>query len=229
MLIENPNRKFKMIHLLELNNSNLYDFNYDDVYNVVEIWLESEKKYFFNESFFRKFVEAFCDRFFRRDFNFDTFLDFKIALRDVFRKYKDNADRIYESSLLEINPLYTTYIENESTTNDKGESQNKNHSENNDTNYNLFSDTPSNSLNLDDLFSVKSNYITNASNNKNTNKRDDENTNNFENSSDFKALQKGYNGMVADLLNNYIQLNLDVIRYYLEWIEEENLFSSVLY
>lgn len=229
MFIENPNRKFKLAHLIELNDSNLYDFQYEDLYNVVEQWLESEKQYFFNKDFFRKFIESFCDRFFRRDFNFDTFLDFKLALRDVFRKYKDNADRIYQSSLLELNPLYTTYLENESSTSDSGKSENKNHSENDDVNYNLYSDTPKSSINLDDLFSVKSNYITNASNNRNTNKRDDDNTNSFENSSEFKSLQKGYNGMVADLLNNYIQLNLDVIRYYLDWIEDECLFSNVLY
>lgn len=229
MFIENPNRKFKLAHLIELNDSNLYDFQYEDLYNVVEQWLNSEKQYFFNAAFFRRFIESFCDRFFRRDFNFDTFLDFKLALRDVFRKYKDNADRIYQSSLLELNPLYTTYLENESSTKDNGKSENKNHSENEDVNYNLYSDTPQSSMNVDDLFSVKSNYITNASNNRNTNKRDDDNTNSFENSSEFKSLQKGYNGMVADLLNNYIQLNLDVIRYYLDWIEDECLFSSVLY
>lgn len=229
MFIENPNRKFKLAHLLDLTKSDLYDFNYDDIYNVVEQWLKSEKQYFFNASFFRKFIEAFCDRFFRRDFNFDTFLDFKIALRDVFKKYRDNADRIYQSSLLELNPLYTTYIENESDTKDEGESENKNHTENEDKNYNLFSDTPQSSLKVDDLFSVASNYITNASNNKNTNKRDDDSTNNFKNSSEFKSLQKGYNGLVADLLNNYIQLNLDVIKHYLDWIEDECLFSSVLY
>lgn len=229
MFIENPNRKFKLAHLLEMDKSNLYDFQYEDLYNVVEKWLESEKEYFFNKDFFRKFVESFCDRFFRRDFNFDTFLDFKLALRDVFRKYKDNADRIYQSSLLELNPLYTTYIENESTTNDEGKSENKNHTDNEDTNYNLFSDTPQSSLNVDDLFSLKSNYITNASNNKNVNKRDDNSDSNFKNTSDFKSLQKGYNGLVADLLNNYIELNLDVIKHYLDWIEEECLFSSVLY
>ena len=229
MFIENPNRKFKLAHLIELNDSNLYNFQYEDLYNVVEEWLKSEKEFFFNEEFFRKFIEAFCDRFFRRDFNFDTFLDFKIALRNVFKKYRDNADRIYQSSLLELNPLYTTYIENESSTNDKGNSHNTNKSENNDTNYNLYSDTPQSSLNVDDLFSVKSQYITNASNNKNTNKREDENTNDFENSSEFKSLQKGYNGLVADLLNNYIQLNLDVIQHYMNWIEDECLFSSVMY
>ena len=229
MYIENPNRKFKLAHLLDQTKSDLYNFQYEDLYNVVEEWLESEKQYFFNKDFFRKFIEAFCDRFFRRDFNFDTFLDFKLALRTVFKKYKDNADRIYQSSLLELNPLYTTYIENESSTNDKGDSENKNHSENEDTNYNLFSDTPQSSVNVDDLFDVKSNYISNATNNKNNNKRDDQNTNHFENTSEFKSLQKGYNGMVSDLLNNYIQLNLDVIVYYLDWIEDECLFSSVLY
>lgn len=229
MFIENPNRKFKLAHLIELNDSNLYNFQYEDLYNVVEEWLQSEKKYFFNGDFFREFIESFCDRFYSRDFNFDTFLDFKLKLRDVFKKYRDNAKRIYESSLIELNPLYTTYIENESSTNDSGKSENENHSENEDTNYNLFSDTPQSELDVSDLFDVKNKYITNATNNKNKNTRDDKNKNTYENSSDFKSLQKGYNGMVADLLNNYIQLNLDVIRYYLDWIEEECLFSSVLY
>lgn len=229
MFIENPNRKFKLAHLIELNDSNLYNFQYEDLYNVVEEWLQSEKKYFFNGDFFREFIESFCDRFYSRDFNFDTFLDFKLKLRDVFKKYRDNANRIYESSLIELNPLYTTYIENESSTNDSGKSENENHSENEDTNYNLFSDTPQSELDVSDLFDVKNKYITNATNNKNKNTRDDKNKNTYENSSDFKSLQKGYNGMVADLLNNYIQLNLDVIRYYLDWIEEECLFSSVLY
>lgn len=229
MFIENPNRKFKLAHLLDLTKSNLYNFQFEDLYNVVGEWLESEKEYFFNADFYDDFIKAFCDRFFRRDFNFDTFLDFKLALRTVFKKYKDNADRIYQSSLLELNPLYTTYMENESSTNDSGNSENENHSENEDKNYNLYSDTPQSSKNLDDLFSVTSNYISNASNNKNTNKRDDTNKNKFENSSEFKSLQKGYNGLVADLLNNYIELNLDVIQHYLKWIEDECLFSSVLY
>ena len=229
MFIENPNRKFKLAHLLDLTKSNLYNFQFEDLYNVVGEWLESEKEHFFNADFYDDFIKAFCDRFFRRDFNFDTFLDFKLALRTVFKKYKDNADRIYQSSLLDLNPLYTTYMENESSTNDSGNSENENHSENEDKNYNLYSDTPQSSKNLDDLFSVTSNYISNASNNKNTNKRDDTNKNKFENSSQFKSLQKGYNGLVADLLNNYIELNLDVIQHYLKWIEDECLFSSVLY
>lgn len=193
MNINNPVYTMKIIDLLDMFNDN---FNYDDIYNVVDKWLSTEKKYFFTNdtNFWKEFIQAFCDRFYSRNLNFDTTLDFKLKLRDVLRSSKNRAERIFESNAIKINPLNTYSNSMTRNENYKGNSSNKTINENStnnnnnthatnnsedisngsveDTtksssfNYNLHSDTPSNAVNIDDLFSVAKNYVTDAQNTK---------------------------------------------------------------
>lgn len=195
MYMNNPSYTIKLADLLDLYKDN---FNYDDLYNIVGVWLSTEKKYFFKDdnTLWNDFIQAFCDRFYSRNMNFYTTLDFKLKLRDVLRSSKNRAIRVYESELLKINPLSTfshTSSRNEklkgnskSANNSNSTSENvinvndvsnstaksnnntKNNSVDNGTasSYDLHSDTPSNAVNIDDLFSVAKNFVTDANNNK---------------------------------------------------------------
>lgn len=193
MFVNNPTQTIRIADLLDMYKN---DFNYEDLYKIVGNWLQSEIKYFVisDETLWGNFIESFCDRFYSRNINFYTTLDFKLKLRDVLRASKNRAKRIYEVDLLDINPLITfnhltektekstgvtnsnnnsnsTSISNGTTSNaDNTQSSNKTNdnstSSGNSANYDLHSDTPSNAVNIDDLFSVAKNFVTDANNNK---------------------------------------------------------------
>lgn len=196
MFVNNPTQTIRIADLLDMYKN---DFNYEDLYKIVGNWLQSEFKYFVlsDETLWGNFIESFCDRFYSRNINFYTTLDFKLKLRDVLRTSKNRAKRIYEVDLLEINPLITfnhltektekitgvtnsnnnsnsTSVSNGTSVNsDNSQSNNKtvdsSNTIGNSTNYDLHSDTPSNAVNIDDLFSVAKNFVTDANNNKTKN------------------------------------------------------------
>lgn len=252
MFINNPVYTMRLVDLLDMYKD---EFTYEDLYKVVGEWLSTEQKYFFtnDNSLWLEFIQAFCDRFYSRNFNFDTTLDFKLKLRDVLKANKNQAIRIFESNAIKINPLNTysnTLTRNEkyigiskNSNNSESIINNSNSNENNSTgfNYNLHSDTPSNAVNIDDLFSVAKNYVTDATNIKNneqtTNKSmsKNETTSNSnsrfdnENNNLFNEISSGYNGNPTELIEKYMQLKTDVIQFYLDKIENACLFSCVLY
>lgn len=196
MYVNNPTQTIRIADLLDMYKN---DFNYEDLYKIVGNWLQSEIKYFVlqDETLWGNFIESFCDRFYSRNINFYTTLDFKLKLRDVLRASKNRAKRIYEVDLLKINPLITfnhltektekntgvtnsnnnsnsTSVSNgTSVTSDNSKSNNEtvdsSNTSGNSTNYDLHSDTPSNAVNIDDLFSVAKNFVTDANNNKTKN------------------------------------------------------------
>lgn len=196
MYVNNPTQTIRMADLLDMYKN---DFNYEDLYKIVGNWLQSEIKYFVlvDKSLWNTFIESFCDRFYSRNINFYTTLELKLKLRDVLRASKNQAKRIYEVDLLEINPLITfnhltektekstgvtnvnTSNRSESVSNGTSVNTDNSHSNNNtidssntsgnSTNYDLHSDTPSNAVNIDDLFSVAKNFVTDANNNKTKN------------------------------------------------------------
>lgn len=196
MFVNNPTQTIRIADLLDMYK---LDFRYEDLYNIVGKWLESEKKYFVisDGTLWDNFIESFCDRFYSRNINFYTTLDFKLKFRDLLRSTKNQAKRIYEADLLKIDPLITFnhFTEKTETTKgvtnsnnnsnstslsgatsmrmDKSETSNKTNdsseSSGSSTNYDLHSDTPSNAVNIDDLFSVAKNFVTDANNNKTKN------------------------------------------------------------
>lgn len=109
----------------------------------------------------------------------------------------------------------------------------------------MHSDTPSNSVDIDNLFSTKSNFITDANNNQGTNTSNmidystgDTNSNsnitdtsneNGTNKSLYNEVSNGYEGNAIELLHKYLDLTTNVMNMYMDWIESEHLFSSVLY
>ena len=260
MYKNNPNYTLKLIDLVNMYDKN---FNYENVYEKVKNFLDSEKKYFYTDdlSEWNKFIEFFCDTFFDRELNFDTFLDFKIAFRKMLKKYQDRAVRFVTVKANELNPLNTYHRESDSNTNTEhninrsndstslSQSSTKNHSiskssaDNKD--FYLHSDTPSNSVNITNLFSTESNFITDANNSQGTNKStmiDDSNgdTNSSSNSSDtanengnntslYNEVSNGYEGNAIELLHKFLELTTNVMNMYMDWIESEHLFSSVLY
>lgn len=260
MYKNNPNYTLKLIDLV-----NMYDINfkYEDVYKKVSDFLDSEKKFFYTDDSkeWNKFIEFFCDSFFDRELNFDTFLDFKIAFRKMLKKYQDRAVRFVQIKATELNPLNTYHRESDSNTNathsidrnsnstSENHSNSKNHSDSNSNSnnkdFNLHSDTPSNSVEIDNLFSTKSNFITDANNSQGTNTSnmvDDSNgstdsnshitdtaNENGSNNSLYNEVANGYEGNAIELLHQYLELTTNVLNMYMEWIESEHLFSSVLY
>ena len=185
MMVNNPVYTMRIADLLDMFDKN---FTYDDLYHIVYKWLETEKQYFFTDDdvVWTNFIEAFCDRFYSRNINFNTTLEFKLKLRDVLRKYKDRAERVYKVNTLKLNPLMTYRnvvtrsengkgntsgtVNNTVTTDGSRTSKTTDKTTNKSTekNYNLHSDTPANAVNIDDLFSVAKNYVTDADNQKNT-------------------------------------------------------------
>lgn len=127
MYVNNPSYTMKLADLLDLYKDN---FNYEDLYNVVGVWLSTEKVYFFknDDTLWNNFIHAFCDRFYSRNMNFYTTLDFKLKLRDVLRSSKNRATRVYESELLKINPLNTFSHVTDRNENLKGNSKSTNNS-----------------------------------------------------------------------------------------------------
>lgn len=243
MYIGNPTYTMKIIDLLNMFDDN---FNYDDIYNVVSKWLSTEQQYFFtnDNSLWLEFIQAFCDRFYSQNLNFETTLDFKLKLRDVLKANKNQAIRIFESNAIKINPLNTYSNSLTRTENYKGTSKNTNNSENvinttqsnnatnnsfdvnnssnsdenNSTgfNYNLHSDTPSNAVNIDDLFSVAKNYVTDATNVKNNEQIINKGTSKNETTSNSNSKFDSKNKTVNNGINN------GVAEY-----ENNNLFNEI--
>lgn len=127
MYVNNPSYTMKLADLLDLYKDN---FNYEDLYNVVGVWLSTEKVYFFknDDTLWNNFIQSFCDRFYSRNMNFYTTLDFKLKLRDVLRSSKNMATRVYESELLKINPLKTFSHVTDRNESSKGNSKSTNNS-----------------------------------------------------------------------------------------------------
>lgn len=127
MYVNNPSYTMKLADLLDLYKDN---FNYEDLYNVVDVWLSTEKVYFFknDDTLWNNFIQSFCDRFYSRNMNFYTTLDFKLKLRDVLRSSKNMATRVYESELLKINPLKTFSHVTDRNESSKGNSKSANNS-----------------------------------------------------------------------------------------------------
>lgn len=260
MYKNNPNYTLKLIDLVNMYDTN---FNYENVYEKVKKFLDSEQKYFYTDDSmeWNKFIEFFCDTFFDRELNFDTFLDFKIAFRKMLKKYQDRAVRFVTVKANELNPLNTYHRESDSNTNTnhqidrnssnvaENHSSSKNHSNShsnsNNKDFYLHSDTPANSVNIANLFSTESNFITDANNsqgNNNSTMIDDSigDTNSSSKSSDlanesgsnkslYNEVSNGYEGNAIELLHKYLELTTNVMNMYIDWIESEHLFSSVLY
>lgn len=127
MYVNNPSYTMKLADLLDLYKDN---FNYEDLYNIVGVWLSTEKVYFFknDDTLWNNFIQSFCDRFYSRNMNFYTTLDFKLKLRDVLRSSKNMATRVYESELLKINPLKTFSHVTDRNESSKGNSKSTNNS-----------------------------------------------------------------------------------------------------
>lgn len=228
MYVNNPTQTIRIADLLDMYKN---DFNYEDLYKIVGNWLQSEIKYFVltDESLWNAFIESFCDRFYSRNINFYTTLEFKLKLRDVLRACKNRAKRIYEVDLLEINPLITFNHLTEKTEKSTGVTNSNNnsnstsvsngtiitsdnsHSDNttvdnsntsgNSTNYDLHSDTPSNAVNIDDLFSVAKNFVTDANNNKTKNSSESSSNSSFTGNASSSSRNENESNLTESSIN----------------------------
>ena len=228
MFVNNPTQTIRIADLLDMYK---LDFRYEDLYNIVGKWLESEKKYFViaDETLWNNFIESFCDRFYSRNINFYTTLDFKLKLRDLLRSTKNQAKRIYEADLLKIDPLITfnhltektetttgvTNSNNNSNSTslsgstsmrtDKSETSNKtidkSASSGSSTNYDLHSDTPSNAINIDDLFSVAKNFVTDANNSKTKNSSRGSNNSKFDSKNSGTSKNESENHVKENIIS----------------------------
>lgn len=231
MYVNNPSYTIKLSDLLDLYKDN---FNYEDLYTIVSTWLSTEKVYFFknDDTLWNDFIQSFCDRFYSRNMNFYTTLDFKLKLRDVLRASKNRATRVYESELLKINPLKTfshvtdrnenlkgnakslaqtddvTNNESKSNVSTSNKSVDTGNTKSTNTSYDLHSDTPSNAVNIDDLFSVAKNFVTDANNNKSQTTGNNTNTNEFNGNVDSTLSGENKRNSVTNGTNEFINENL---------------------
>ena len=107
MYINNPQYNIKLVDLLDLYD---IDFDYHDIYIKIKDWFNTDiKNVFFIEDdiLYNIFIERFCDRFYNRCLNFDTYLEFKIKLKECLNRHRLEALQLYKASLIEINPLLT--------------------------------------------------------------------------------------------------------------------------
>lgn len=279
MYIANPVGTLRLIDLID--TSGFRDFDYSEIYEKTHHWLDSLKVKFYNETEWDAFIKRFCDRYYMRDFNFNTYLDFKLQLSVVLDSVRQNAEnleylKVSDLGMLEDYRRYHTSNDTSSTNSDSttqdsstqatsGSSDNTHRSDSSstqsindsssDTSYNLYSDTPSNTVNLDNMISKKNNYITNATNDKNThtgtqntdavntgtttdkstNKSNTTSTNTSTNLSNGKSNSthtedtKEIHGSYLDFVQKMKTISDDIINFYLDEIENAQLFSNILY
>lgn len=129
----------KLVHFIDM-----YDVNtgiYDEVINFTKDFLNDSKRVFFtdDDAVFDKFCELFALTFCTRTMNFNTTLDFKMKLDALLLYNQMKYKRIFDASLIEINPLTTYRHSVNSTETDQG-TNNENNSYNKDasssSNYN---------------------------------------------------------------------------------------------
>lgn len=279
MMINNPSYGIRIIDLID--TSGYKTFDYFEIYEVVHLWLDNLRPYFYKSSEWDKFIERFTDRYYMRWFNFDTYLDAKIQIKVVLESLKEQAENMELVKLKDLDLIndyhrFSKVIDtgsNKSTSetstdsseksntesNSKGTTQSTNESKSQDnttdTGYNLYSDTPSNTVNLDNMISKNNNYITNATNDKTTHSgtnvtsgsadttntstdsssisrtnASDSNTNSSDEYS--KTHEEDINethGNYLDFLEKYKMVSTDIINFYLDKIEEAQIFNCVLY
>lgn len=264
MLINNPQYTLRLIDLID--TSGFKAFDYFELYEKTHQWLDDLKVNFYDDTEWDTFIERFCDRYYMRSFNFNTYLEFKLQLKVTIENIKENAHNLATLKARELDVLadYQRVAKFKESNESKGSSnttatakdsstgsseRNDNGSSSNSTfNYNLYSDTPSDTVNVTDIASGKNaNYITNATNDKttgsNTNKNQSSTKDSVDRTSssstgtsnnDFYTANK--DELVNEIHGNYFEfvekmkmINTDIIKFYLDSIEDAQLFSNVLY
>lgn len=207
--------------------------------------------------FIQLLCDTFYDRELNFDTYLDFKINFRACLKKykdrAERLVKCEFDKInplntyLHKSHSNTDTSHTVNREGNSTNTTDGENHDTSHNDGNSTNkdFNLHSDTPSNSVNVDDLFKSNSNYITDASNNQgsnenhNTVKSDGNFTNsgtstntsteNGTNRNIYDDFSNGYDGNALELFEKFEHITTNVNNLYIKWIENEHLFSSILY
>lgn len=112
MYINNPQKGIKFIDLLDYYDEN---FSYNKIYNIMNDYLLDIKDAFFINDvvLWNNFIVRFCDRFYNRELNFETFLEFKLKLKECLNRHKMETLQLYKASLKEIDPLITENITTE--------------------------------------------------------------------------------------------------------------------
>lgn len=207
MLINNPTYTIRLIDLVSHDDP---FFTIEDLYTKVAEWLQRSKYHYYTDDAreWNKFIERFCNRFYSRNLNFDTYYEFQIKLNDCFDTYRDRVDRYVKLKVKELNP-WTTYGDetketgenhgtdaSNNTTTATGETTNKSSGsstdKNDSTNYNLHSDTPSSTVNIKNMFEG-SDYVTDATNDKNTSTSTSNSSNNSTSEKSDKTIAQGNN------------------------------------
>lgn len=95
---------------------------YEEVILFCKNFLKSSKKYFFtnDEAIFNKFCELFALTFYSRTLNFESTLDFKMKLDALLLYNQEKYKKIFDASLIEINPLLTYHHETNHNETEKG-------------------------------------------------------------------------------------------------------------
>lgn len=122
MLVTSNSNGLHLVDLMELNDVN---FEYDKLYEIINNYLFSlyEKKSFFVEDIkiWNDFIQRFTDRYYSRTLSFDTFLEFKIKLKNCMERNKIELQNTLKASLIEFDLLdeYKHYIDYTTNTSEK--------------------------------------------------------------------------------------------------------------
>lgn len=244
MLVNNPVYTMRLIDLIDTNK---VPFEYSNIYITVNDWLTDLKQSFYTSDSkqWDIFIERFCDRYYSRNINFDSYLEFKIKLKSLMDSKKMIVDRYVILNAKNINPFSTYGVEKKSKGNKSTEVANDSTSRTNgktesnytDKNYSLHSDTPASTVNVKDIANGNTNYVTDANNSGGSSKNNNTNSSTSESFGNthgtemniYDEISDGYQGNPIEILDKIDKLTTDVIEKYLLWIEEEHLFSSVFY
>lgn len=110
----------KLVDFIDIYNPDV-DI-YEEIIKFCKQFLKSSKKYFFtdDDAVFNKFCELFALTFYSRTLNFDTTLDFKMKLDALLLYNQMKYKKIFDASLIEINPLLTYHHETNHNESEKG-------------------------------------------------------------------------------------------------------------
>lgn len=125
MNITNYNYGIKFSDLVDINNPyTTYEMIEEKINEVLTI--NCKRNYFIDdEALWNDFIKRFSARYVFRTLSFDTYMNFFIKLNQVFLDNKLILKRMYETKMIEFNPLYSIYKENENTSdsNEKTETE----------------------------------------------------------------------------------------------------------
>lgn len=192
---------------------------YDDIEDIID---KTHSKIFnfeypiFDEKYKKTLETKILKHFYTREIGEETVGLWKLRLNAKMNEIMPYYNQLYNSTLLEFNPLYTHNITREHTgeAQDIGTNRGIVNNKLKGTNYELYSDTPQGALTGVD----KEQYLTNATKNTNNNESssNSENNSSIDNTNHYLETVVGYEGkdaseMIMKYRKTFLNIDMQVI------------------